>query len=346
MLLTIIMMGVATIGIGLLPTSATLGALAPILLVILRLLQGMGAGAELAGAMTLVAEFAPPRRRALYTSLVLATPPAGIALATGAFLGVASLGDELLLSGAWRIPFLASAALFLVAWYIRRSLEETPEDRQAQAESGAGVRQKAPLGELLRFERAPLAVGFLSITGHNALNYAMAVFALSFMTSTTVGLKRPEALLAVTLGSLVGVLTTPVGGWAADRFGAGRVLALGSLLGALYAFPLFAALSSGSALTAGLGIAGGYAVVISLPSGAQGSFLAGLFPARHRYTGIAVTRELNGALVAGFTPVIAAWLVGRADGASWPAAFFIALCCLSAAVAVGVWTRSHPTADH
>ena len=189
-------------------------------------------------------------------------------------------------------------------------------------------------------------VGFLSITGHNALNYAMAVFALSFLTSASVGLTRPEALGAVTLGSLAGVLATPVGGWAADRFGAGRVLALGSLLGAGYVFVLFAGMASGSAVTAGLAIAGGYAFVIALTSGAQGSFLAGLFPPRQRFSGIGIAREANGAVIAGFTPMVAAWLVGQASGAWWPAACFVAACCLTSAAAVVLWLRARPAAEH
>ncbi|TWH38286.1 nitrate/nitrite transporter NarK [Micrococcus luteus J28] len=347
MLLTILMMGVATVGIGLLPTATAVGALAPVLLVLLRLLQGMGAGAELAGAMTLVAEFAPPARRGLYTSFVLATPPAGIALATAAFLGVASLGDEALLAGAWRWPFLASAVLFVLAWFIRRRLDETPEYREAQRRAAErGEREKTPAVELVRTRGRALMAGFLSITGHNALNYAMAVFALSFLTSASVGLTRPEALGAVTLGSLAGVLATPVGGWAADRFDAGRVLALGSLLGAGYVFVLFAGMASGSAVTAGLAIAGGYAFVIALTSGAQGSFLAGLFPPRQRFSGIGIAREANGAVVAGFTPMVAAWLVGQAGGAWWPAACFVAACCLTSAAAVVLWLRARPAAEH
>ncbi len=338
MLITVLMMGIATVGIGLLPTSAAVGVLAPVLLVLLRLIQGMGAGAELAGAMTLVAEFAPAHRRGLLTSLVLATPPAGIALATAAFLGVSSFGDEALLAGAWRIPFLVSVVLFVLAWFIRRHLEETPEYREAQRRAAErGEREHTPLSRLLRERPGAMTVGFLCITGHNALNYAMAVFALSFMTSEAVGLSRPSALAAVTLGSLAGVVATPLGGWAADRFGAGKVLAAGSLLGVLYAFPLFSGLASGSAVFAGLAIGAGYALVIAFTSGSQGSFLAGLFPARERFSGIAVTREANGAIVAGFTPMIAAWLVGLAGGAWWPAAVFVSFCCLLSGVAVLVW---------
>lgn len=340
MLLTILIMGVATVGIGLLPTSAAIGVAAPVLLILLRLLQGLGAGAELAGAMTIVAEFAPKQKRGFLTSLVLATPPAGIVLATGAFLWASSLGEDALLEWAWRLPFLVSVVLFVLAVFIRRRLEETPEYVEAQQRAAErGERQHVPAAELFRRHKAALGLGFLSVTGHNALNYAMAVFALSLMTSEAVGLDRGSALAAVTIGSIFGIIGTPFGGLAADRFGASRILALGSGLGALFAFPLFSALASGDAFLAGAAIAVGYGLIIACTSGAQGAYLASLFPARERYSGIALTREANGAIVAGFTPLVAAWLIQVSGGQVWTAAAFVALCCLISAIPVALSAR-------
>ncbi|KUG55304.1 ABC transporter permease [Kocuria palustris] len=327
MLITIILMGIATVGIGALPTAQAIGALAPVLLVLLRLIQGMGAGAELAGAMTIVAEFAPPKRKGLYTSLVLSTPPAGIALATAAFLAAASLGDQALLGWAWRLPFLVSAVLFLLAIFIRRNLEETPEYRAAVEDAEQG-RTKLPVMELLRRSPRELLIGFLAMTGHNCLNYAMAVFAISLMTSPQVGLERTPALLAVTLGSLVGVVATPFGGAATDRFGAARILGLGCAIGAAYAFPLLLGLSSGSAVMAAVAIAGGYGLVIALTSGSQGAFLAQLFPAAERYSGIAIAREVNGAIVAGLTPASLVWIIDLAGGRVLAGAVAVSAVCL------------------
>lgn len=164
MLLTVVPMGVATVGIGLLPTHLAVGAAAPVLLV---LLQGMGAGAELAGAMTLVAEFAPPRRRGLYTSLVLSAPPAGIVLASVAFLWAASQGDDALLAWAWRVPFLASAVLFALAVFIRAKLEESPEYEAALARARQqGQGRKVPLLQLLlRHHTRAVLAGFFALTG-------------------------------------------------------------------------------------------------------------------------------------------------------------------------------------
>jgi MFS family permease len=295
--------------------------------------------------MTLVAEFAPPRRRGIYTSLVLSTPPAGIVLATLAFFWASSLGDEALLEWAWRVPFLVSAALFFLALYIRTRLEETPEYRQAQAARAAGGQRKVPIAELFRHDRGRVALGFLSITGHNALNYVMAVYAISLMASPAVGLDKPQALLAVTLGSLFGIAGTPVGGWASDRFGPGRVLAAGSALGALFAFPLFQALSSGSFAWATAALAVGYGVVISATSGSQGAFLTSLFPAERRLSGVGLARETNGAIVAGLSPLIAASLTAAAGGAVWAAALYVAGCCALSFGAAALASRrtSQPT---
>ncbi|MBZ8177245.1 MFS transporter [Corynebacterium poyangense] len=337
MLIAILMMGFATVAIGLLPTTAVLGSFAPALLVLFRLIQGLGAGAELAGAMTIVAEFAPPHRRGLLTSLVLATPPTGIVVATGAFLLAASQGDEILLGWAWRIPFLISILLFALAVFIRHKLEETPEYVAAMAHHEEKKKDHLlPLNRLISVHPIEVLLGFLSVTGHNALNYTMAVYALSFMTSPDIGMSRSSALTAVMVGTLFGTITTPAGGIAADRLGASRVLALGSGLGALFAFPLMFGLASGSLVWATLVIALGYGVIIAMTSGAQGAFLASLFPPAERYSGIALARELNGAIVAGFTPLILTWVRTHSGNATFVPALAIALCLATSCLAVVV----------
>lgn len=168
------------------------------------------------------------------------------------------------------------------------------------------------------------------------------MFSLSFMTSPAVGMPRGSALLAVSIGSVCGVLTTPLGGGlAADRFGARPVLAVGSLLGALGAFPLFRALASGDTVLATVAIGVGYGLVVACTSGAQGAFLAGLFPTVERFSGIALARETNGAVVAGFSPLVAAALITASGGATWGAATFLAACCLSSVLAVALMRSGH-----
>lgn len=328
MILTIILMGVATVAIGLLPTALTIGLWAPVLLVLFRLIQGFGAGAELAGAFTLVAEYSPKHRRGFHTGLINATPAAGTTIATLAFLAVASLPDEVLFGWAWRIPFLMSGLLFLVALYIRRRLEETPEyTAAADVRAQQNHEQKVPLGELLRKSPVPLVAGFLATTGHNAYLYVLTAFSISYLTAS-VGMARQDALLAVVVSSLFGMTASPIGGLIVDRIGARRVLAWAGVFGALYAYPLLLLMRTGDLPLVILGMAIGQALVLGATQGAQGAYLTNLFPARYRFTGVATAREFNGALVAGMTPLIATALIGLAGGEIWLAGGYIALCAL------------------
>jgi len=335
MVLTIVLMGAATVAIGLLPTAEQIGLWAPALLVLFRLLQGFGAGAELAGAFTLVAETSPPEKRGFHTGLVNATPAAGTTLATLAFLVAASLPEDVLLGWAWRVPFLLSALLFLVALYIRRRLEETPEYSRAADKRAAEAERKVPFGELVRNSRLPLVAGFLATTGHNANLYVVTAFSLSYLTAT-VGMSRTEALTAVVIGSVVSIVATPLGGKMVDRYGARKVLGFGGLFGALYAFPLFLLLQTGDLVTVTLALSVTYGVTLAATQGSQGAFLTNLFPARYRFTGVATARELNGAIIAGTTPLVATALIAAVDGEIWLAALYIVVCSLVTVVGVAI----------
>lgn len=334
LMISLALMGVATVGIGLMPTAATIGIWAPILLIALRFLQGLGAGAELSGALTVVAEFAPRSKRGFYTSLVLAGPPIGSALATMAFLAVSTLPEEQLFGGWWRVPFLASALLFIVAWWIRHHMEETPEFEATMAKQQASRKEKSvPLRELFSKSLPGVLLGFFSLSGHNVNYYLLTAFSLSFMVANA-GMDRVDALLVVTIGNLFGVVCTPIGGLLADRFGPRAVMTVGMGVGVLYSFPLFWAFESGS-ITAILAIfVVGFGLILMTTSATQGALAAGLFPARYRYTGMAVARELNGALVGGTAPMIAAALVTADNGGITYAAGYLLLAFLSSFIAL------------
>ena len=175
LIFTIALMGLSTVAMGLLPTFAMAGVLAPALLVFFRLVQGFGAGAEFAGAVTLVAEYAPPQRKAYYTAFIQSATVLGIMLATLCFLLVSYLPEDVLFGWAWRVPFLVSALLFLVALYIRKRLDETPEYVQVMAKQSEKRRKESvPIGELLRKSPKEVLFGFLSVTGHNANAYILS----------------------------------------------------------------------------------------------------------------------------------------------------------------------------
>jgi len=334
LILTIALMGLATVLMGLLPTYQTIGIMAPVLLVVLRLIQGFGAGAELAGAIVLVAEYAPPNRRAFYTGLPNAATVVGIMLATLSFLAISYLPEEVLLGWAWRVPFLLSGVLFLVALYIRKHLDETPEYVEAMARAEANKHeQQVPIGQLFRESPREVFFGFLSVTGHNANAYILSTFSLSYMVNT-VGMSRTDGLIAVSIGSLFGILGVPFLGALADRIGPAKVYIGGCLFILLMAYPLFMLLDTGSLFWAALGISICYARGFGATAGAQGAFLSNLFPTRYRFSGLAMSRELNGVLVAGPTPFIAAALVSAADGRPTYVAAYLMACCALAIVAI------------
>ncbi|MBB6376677.1 MFS family permease [Pseudonocardia eucalypti] len=331
LVLTIVLMGASTVLIGLLPTYAQVGVWAPVLLVLLRLLQGFGAGAELAGAITLVAEYTPRNRRAYYTAIPNAATAAGLLLATLSFAAVAQLPEADLLSWGWRIPFLASALIFLVALYIRSRLGETPAFLEVAREEAK--RGQLPLGQVLRERRKSVALGFLSITGHNANAYVLNTFALSFITGT-LGMSKTVGLTAVVLAAITGIVAAPLFGMLADRVGRRFVFIFGAAFVAVMAFPFFGLLQTRQPVLVALAMMAGYGIGFGAMSGAQGAFLSELFATRYRYTGIATARELNGMLVAGPTPLIATALVGLAAGAPWLVAGYLVIAELITIVAV------------
>lgn len=334
MMLTIIIMGVSTVGIGLLPTAQYLGVWAVVLLVLLRLLQGLGAGAELTGAMTLVAEYTPVKRRGFWTSLVLSMPPAGSMIATLAFLAVSSLPTEAFMGWGWRLPFLFSLVLFAVAIFIRHKLEESPEYKAAMAAQEEREEQlKVPLGEVVKKDLRNVLLGFMAVTGHNCNNYIISIVSISVMT-TYGSMARSEALTVVMLATIFGILLSPVGGALADRFGAGRIMGIGAVLGLLWALPLFGALVSGNFWLIFAALSVSFGVVMATTSGPQGAFIANLFPVRTRFTGTALAREFNGAIVAGLTPMIVAALLEAGGGnILWPA-LYMAACFAVTVVAI------------
>jgi len=334
LILTIVLMASATMFMGLLPTYEKIGIWAPVLLVCLRMLQGFGAGAELAGAITLIAEYAPVQKRGFYTALVNASTLVGIMLATLAFLLVSNLPESILLDWGWRVPFLASAVLFVVALYIRKHLDETPEYVAAMAHAQARKKeQHVPISELMRNSRKEVLFGFLSVTGHNANVYILSAFSISYMTNT-LGMPRTDALIAASLAALCGIVCTPLGGALSDRIGSAKVYIGSAALIFLFAIPLFVMLDTRNLLWVSLGMSIGYGIGFGGMAGSQGVFLTNLFPTHYRFSGIAVSRELNGVLIAGPTPFIASWLVSLQDGRPTLVAVYLMLCCALTCISV------------
>ncbi|WP_291277860.1 MFS transporter [Galactobacter sp.] len=340
MILTVVLMGVATVGMGALPTAASIGLAAPILLVVFRFIQGFGAGAELAGALTLVSEYTDHKRRGLYVGLVTCGAPGGAFLATLSFTFVSMLPGDVLLEWAWRIPFLVSALLFFLALWIRRHLEETPEYRDVVVASRErDETQRVPLAELFRHSPRELVAGFFSVAGHNVTNYVLSTFCLSYLT-LTVGMPRMQALTAVLISSGLGAMAPTLGGLVVDRIGAKKLLIFGCFVGIVMTYPLFLALQSGNVVWATSAMTLMTVVGVGSTAASTGTYLTNLFPTRYRFTGVAAARELNGAIVAGPTPLIATALISAANGGIGLVVAFVILACLASLAAVLFGTKT------
>ena len=336
---TISLMGFSTTALGLLPTYAQAGVAAPILLVVCRLMQGFGAGAEYAAALTLISEYVPSERKAYYTAYLQAATATGIMLATLLFLMVSFLPEETLLGWAWRIPFLSSALLLGLALYIRKNLDETPE--YVRSSSQICLQSSwVPLIELLRNSPRELLFGCLSVSGHNANAYILSTFSLSYMTNT-LHVNRTGALTAVILATLTGIVCTPIIGAVADRIGPAKVYSSGAVFTLVYAFPMFAMLETRNIVVCALALSIGYGIGFGSLASAQGAFLVSLFPVRYRFSGVALARELNSLLIAGPTPFIAAALVSAGGGRpSWVALYLMSCCAVTALSVIAIRSRS------
>ncbi|MEU0249208.1 MULTISPECIES: MFS transporter [Streptomyces] len=333
--ITILLMGASTTLIGALPTYATIGIMAPVLLVVLRLAQGFGAGAEIAGATVMLAEYAPTRRRGLVSSLVSLGTNSGTLAASGLWaVLLAVLSEEQLLSWGWRLPFLLSFGLLLFAVWLRRNLKESPvfeerpdvvdgvamsrrEVESAVTEGTGGDTGLLEAGLKQRKGRAFfLALGLrFGQAGNSGL---IQTFLVGYI-ATELAAERSVPTDAIVYGSLLGFLTVPAIGLLGDRFGRRRMyLALTSLT-AVAAFPLMMLITSGStpALMAGM--------ILGLNIGVLGLFalesvtMAELFGSRTRFTQLALAKEIGGVLATAIGPVLAASLTA-ATGSWWPIA--------------------------
>jgi MFS transporter, MHS family, shikimate and dehydroshikimate transport protein len=311
LLFSLSLMGISTVLIGVLPTYATAGFWAPILLVLLLIAQGFGAGAELAGGITFVAEYAPVKRRGFFTAITCAMTSGGLLLASGAFAIISALTtDEQFAAWGWRIPFLISIVFLGIALYVRNRLSETPA---FLAEVAAGDRPHMPILQVFRERPRDLFMGFLSISGLNSTGSLVDTFAAGFIVAT-LGMSTDTATWALVCAAIAGMICTPFFGWLSDIVGRRRVMITGCVFMIAFAYPFFAMLESRNITLIVLAMALAYGIGLGATFGPQGAFLAELFETRFRQTGISVAREFNGVALSGLTPLVASGLIMLAGG--------------------------------
>ncbi|GAA3838480.1 MFS transporter [Brevibacterium ammoniilyticum] len=338
LMLSMMLMGGSTVAMGLLPNYQTIGVAAPIILVALRLIQGIGVGGEWGGAVLMAVEYSPRSRRALYGAIPGMGIPAGIILANLIVFWVsAAVAPEAFAAWAWRIPFLASGVLVIVGFYIRLKVGETPSFKRLEASAEV---LKNPLGMLFRRYTVPMLLGGLISIVPPIVGHVLTVFMLTFMTQA-MGMPQSQMLIVIIFGSVVQFAAMPLVAVFADKVGHKRSYMLGMALTAVWIFPMFALITSGSFGLMLLAYAVSF-IIHPLMSSPQGAVLAGIFPPQVRYSGASISYQIA-SVIAGFSPLIAAALVGASSNV-WPLATYMVVStvvCLIGAVFMKVGTHAH-----
>ena len=309
--LALCLMGVCTAAMGLLPGYGVIGAAAPVLLIVLRFVQGLALGGQFAGAMVLTVESAPGGKRGFYGAIIQTSGYIGVILATGAIALLSLLSKPDLLAWGWRLPFLASIVLVGVALFIRRNADESAAFEQ-QVVAAKVERQRTPVLEVIVKYPGRTVIVMLLSAAETGFYYLVSVFALAYGART---LGHPQGYLAnaVVIGASISLFTTPLFGAISDRIGRRPMFLAGTLAAALYIYVFFA-MMKGSNLSAGLAIGIGVAFIHPLMYAPEGSFLAELFETRVRMTGMSLGKQIGATLGAGLAPLIAAWIIGANHG--------------------------------
>lgn len=319
LIITLLIMGTATTLIGLIPAPSSIGWLAPVLLVVLRMVQGFGAGAEFGGAVLMCAETAPKRRRGFFSSL----PQIGVALgglsASGAFAVVEqSMPAADFQSWGWRIPFILSIVVVLVGLYIRLRVIETPVFEKLKS---TGADSAHPLRDVVRTHKRSLLVAMGTRFADNGVAYVYQTVVLAYAVQT---LHKPKSLflMALAIESAFAIAAVPAFGALSDRWGRRAVYMIGAIFSAAFVFPFFMIIEAGSDWMIVAAILVALGIGKEMMSAPQAALFAELFDARVRYTGFASARELT-AVIGGVAPMVGAALIGAAGGAWWPVAIML-----------------------
>jgi MFS family permease len=336
---TLLLMGLSTFLIGCLPGYEAIGIAAPVILVALRLLQGLSAGGESPGASSLSVEHAPDHRRAFFGSFTMSGIMFGIVVSSLVFIPIASLPDEQLLSWGWRVPFWLSILVTGVAYLLRRSLQEPEVFAEIQEE---GRTAKAPIVEVFR-DHWVTVVRLAACMLFGVINTIVNVYALSYAT-TQADIPRATMLTVITVANAVAVVSQPFYGWLSDRVGRKPVFALGTLGAGVMVFVFFGAIDSGSLTWVYLSSILLIGLFYAAPNGVYAAYFSEQLPVRVRYSGIAIG-IMVGLVAAGFSPAIAALLTAGDPGDWLPVAWLCAGCVAVAAVAtvLGPETFRTPT---
>jgi len=332
---TVTLMGTATGLVGLIPSYAAIGLAAPVILAVLRFLQGVSVGGEWSGAMLLTLENAPVERHGRYAAIPQLGSPAGTLLSSGAMTVVGLLPDDQFFSWGWRIPFLAAFVLLGVGLYLRLRVEESPVFKKLVDEN----RQvRVPLLEAFRRTGGRMAISAcVAITGIGAF-FLLTTFMISYVTDT-LHVDRSVILNATLLAAVGEAVVIVVSGWIVEKIGAAKVCVIGGVIGVVLAYPVWAMVDTRDPLLITIAVAGSISI-LSIPYAPVGAVITKLFPEEYRYSAVSISYNIAG-LVGGLVPLIAQDLL-NSTGASWPLAIVLALICAITAAGSFIAMRIRP----
>ncbi|GHC70158.1 MFS transporter [Limoniibacter endophyticus] len=336
LVITLSLMGAATVGIGLLPTYEMIGIWAPILLIALRVVQGLGIGGEWGGALLLAYEYAPKNRKGFFGSVPQTGVTIGMLLATLSITTILLLlPEESFLSWGWRIPFLLSASLVFLGLWIRAGIDETPDFKKAKAE---GQVSRMPLVETLSTQwREVLIAAGLKVV-ETAPFYIFSTFIVSYAVST-IGYARENVLTAVMIGAGLSTLMIPLMGLLSDYVGRKTVYSVGCVALGLFVFPYFWMVNTNSVLYLTLATIIIFGIIWSPITAVLGTLSSEIFPARVRYTGVTLGYQIGAAIAGGTAPLIATWLLTTFDDWTPIAIYILVLIVISLIAAYAIRNR-------
>jgi metabolite-proton symporter len=329
LVLSLVLMGVATFGMGLLPTYAAIGVMAPILLTVLRLVQGFALGGEWGGAVLIVSEHGDAKRRGFWASWPQAGVPSGNLLATAVLAFLAAVQtDAAFLSWGWRIPFLLSAVLVVIGLWIRLSVAESPVFIAAAEQAGKReVKEQPPIVQVVRRSWRELLIAMGARMAENMSYYVITAFILVYIT-TSLGMTRSTGLNAVLIASAFHLVTIPLWGALSDRVGRKPVYLFGAIGMGVWGFAFFALLDSKSfwvmtfAVTVGL-------VLHGAMYGPQAAFFSELFPTRQRYSGASIGYQLASIAAGALAPIVAVALLGGFHSTIPISLYMVGMCVIT-----------------
>ena len=337
LVLSLLIMGVATFLIGFLPGYDRIGIWAPVLLVLLRLLQGFGVGGEWGGAVLMAVEHSPRAQRGFFGSWPQIGVPAGLLLATAVFAVFSALPDEAFRAWGWRVPFLLSIVLVVVGLFIRLRIVESPAFLALQRRGGEA---RMPIVEVVREQPRPVLIAMGLRVAENGAFYVFSVFVLTYITEQ-LELPRSVALTGVLIAAAVELFTIPAFAALSDRVGRRPVYLAGALLSLAFAFPFFWLMDTRSPVLIVLAIVVSLAVGHAAMYGPQAAFFSELFSTRVRYSGASLGYQLASVFAGGLSPFIATALLAWQHGDPWAVATYMAVMAFVTAIAVVVAKETH-----